>query len=491
MTTCTFKKYYLNEETGRKELFECPEQIKYNNVCIFHDTSLIPKLKNIGFDDLKFEINLRLANKIEESIKHNKELLCIGFNLPEISIKQKKFSKSVYFNEVNVYGESIIEENIFQDVFFKNMKVYNVVKIIGNKFKGRVFDFTNFYFNGRNLHFFKNEFHGNQTDFTKAEFKAEEEIDFSNNNFFSSLTQFAHCKFFSSNASIYFSSSQFSGQVYFNNSEFDSKQLVIFGAVKFTGNLVSFGGTKFFNRGVTFTRSEFLNEKASIGFLDMLLSCDDAAFSQMKFYGSVSFFRSEFKIKKRMLFDDTNFLNKSDFTDTIFDCDDISFTLTNFYEVYFKKTRFGIVNFNNTEFNIADFTNSKFHNEAYFKDCKFKKYALFNFVTFELLQKIFLLTNDLSNVSLKNTDITRTIFSEHTKFNTDPKEKYKIYDERIFEENISRSIKDKTNNNLELEPILSIYRNLRENYEFKMKYEEAGKFFIREMEVRRNYEEVD
>jgi hypothetical protein len=43
--TCTFKKYYLSEETGRKELFECPEQIKNNDVCIFHDTALIPKLK--------------------------------------------------------------------------------------------------------------------------------------------------------------------------------------------------------------------------------------------------------------------------------------------------------------------------------------------------------------------------------------------------------------------------------------------------------------
>jgi hypothetical protein len=37
--------------------------------------------------------------------------------------------------------------------------------------------------------------------------------------------------------------------------------------------------------------------------------------------------------------------------------------------------------------------------------------------------------------------------------------------------------------------IKAIYRNLRENYEFKLRYDEAGKFFIREMELKRKYRE--
>jgi hypothetical protein len=40
---------------------------------------------------------------------------------------------------------------------------------------------------------------------------------------------------------------------------------------------------------------------------------------------------------------------------------------------------------------------------------------------------------------------------------------------------------------VDVENILSIYRNLRENYEFQMRNDEAGKFFIREMELKRNY----
>lgn len=32
-----------------------------------------------------------------------------------------------------------------------------------------------------------------------------------------------------------------------------------------------------------------------------------------------------------------------------------------------------------------------------------------------------------------------------------------------------------------------MYRDLRENYEYNMRYDMAGKFFIREMELKRNY----
>jgi hypothetical protein len=35
--------------------------------------------------------------------------------------------------------------------------------------------------------------------------------------------------------------------------------------------------------------------------------------------------------------------------------------------------------------------------------------------------------------------------------------------------------------------VMAVYRNLRENYEFRLKFDEAGKFFIKEMELKRNY----
>ncbi len=42
-------------------------------------------------------------------------------------------------------------------------------------------------------------------------------------------------------------------------------------------------------------------------------------------------------------------------------------------------------------------------------------------------------------------------------------------------------------NRLSLGSVLASYRSLRENYEYRLRYDEAGKFFIREMELKRNY----
>ena len=68
-------------------------------------------------------------------------------------------------------------------------------------------------------------------------------------------------------------------------------------------------------------------------------------------------------------------------------------------------------------------------------------------------------------------------------------ERFKIVDERLLEE----KIKDKdsrTTKDFNLGSIKAVYRNLRENYEYRMRYDEAGQFFIRDMELKRNYREV-
>jgi hypothetical protein len=67
--------------------------------------------------------------------------------------------------------------------------------------------------------------------------------------------------------------------------------------------------------------------------------------------------------------------------------------------------------------------------------------------------------------------------------------------ERIYD-NRRRGIKDKLKDekgtethDVSLELVLSVYRNLRENYEFRLRYDDAGKFFIKEMELKRKYRE--
>ena len=57
---------------------------------------------------------------------------------------------------------------------------------------------------------------------------------------------------------------------------------------------------------------------------------------------------------------------------------------------------------------------------------------------------------------------------------------------------MEKEIKDKGSytKDFNLGSIKAVYRNLRENYEYRMRWDEAGQFFIREMELKRKYREV-
>lgn len=68
------------------------------------------------------------------------------------------------------------------------------------------------------------------------------------------------------------------------------------------------------------------------------------------------------------------------------------------------------------------------------------------------------------------------------------KDKHKIFDERNLEDLFVKKSRDKRQ--ICLGGILAVYRNLRENSEYHLRYHEASKFFTREMELRRNYREA-
>ena len=128
--------------------------------------------------------------------------------------------------------------------------------------------------------------------------------------------------------------------------------------------------------------------------------------------------------------------------------------------------------------------------------------AEFRYVLFEEPEKTVFDVKDLSNVSFLNTDITRVRFSyeagwgekkvEYDKFWGGRKvkeERFKILDERLLEDKIKEKDTHSTKD-CNLGSIKAVYRGLRENYEYRMRYDEAGQFFIREMELKRMYKEI-
>ena len=146
-----------------------------------------------------------------------------------------------------------------------------------------------------------------------------------------------------------------------------------------------------------------------------------------------------------------------------------------------ETANFGFVQFTQE----ANFSGAQFTKEALFSEAKFTASPRLNFTSVRIdNQEHFVLPiNDLSQVTFANTDISRVRFGVDAVWG----DKSKIRDEREIESQL------KTNDvakGIKLGDILSVYRNLRDNYEFNMRYTEAGKFFVREMEINRLYRTI-
>jgi hypothetical protein len=135
----------------------------------------------------------------------------------------------------------------------------------------------------------------------------------------------------------------------------------------------------------------------------------------------------------------------------------------------------------------ANFGGAKFLDEVYFRENEFKGKTFFRNVTFEQQNKVKFDDNDLSNVSFADSDITRIRFGGGVTWRGD--DKFTIIEEEWLREKAGGQTKPVLEN-VSLELVLSVYRNLRENYEFRLRYDDAGKLFIKEMELKRNYREV-
>ena len=121
----------------------------------------------------------------------------------------------------------------------------------------------------------------------------------------------------------------------------------------------------------------------------------------------------------------------------------------------------------------ADFNHSEFYAITYFSGC-FKGISNFNYVLFEGKEKVIFKTENLSNVSFMNTDLKGIRFSDNARWGgggEDTKEeRFKIIDERLLEEKIKGS-DGHTTKDFNLGSIKAVYRNLRENYEYRMRYD--------------------
>jgi uncharacterized protein YjbI with pentapeptide repeats len=234
---------------------------------------------------------------------------------------------------------------------------------------------------------------------------------------------------------------------------------------------------------------------------------DDTTFNGITYFSNAVFNGKAYLYK-------TTFSRDADFTEATFNSEaDFSYAVFNgkafFPRVIFNgETYYFVATFNSE----ADFSYAVFNGETQFfkpsfnegmsfNDTEFNKEAEFDFpnepilgffrfhyVTLKEQEKI-LFNGDLSKVSFANTEITRVRFGDKVVWGKKKDEsgiEFKIFDEYLME--MAADMDQESPNSLEA--VVTEYRNLRENYEYNLRYEEAGQFFKREMEMRRKYKQM-
>ena len=418
-------------------------------------------------------------------------------------------------------------------------------------FSGYVFDgpvdFSKAKFNG-STSFSEIEFHG-RVDFTKAEFNGS--TSFSEAKFYGS-TSFSEAKFYGSTS---FSEIEFHGRVDFTKAEFNGSTSFSeiecdaslgFSESKFNGS-TNFSEVKFL-REANFYKAEFTKEVtvarnwfSKVNFSEVKF-LSEANFYKAEFTKEVKFIKTQFSkinFHRVKFLSEANFYKaeftkeanfyKAEFTRTNFFgaqfAELADFSSVNFMKVKFTEAQFSRANFFGAQFaELADFSAAqfgggsdfrkvgfnggvqfsrcKFIQEASFIDNIFRLPSSFNYVLFRDPENVIFQTYDLSHVSFLHTDISRIKFGENIKWNFLEKSRHRIREKwqrvnnsefKVLEErDIENQLKTKNVAiDIQLGDVLAVYRNLRENYEFRMRYDEAGEFFVREMEMKRQYEMVN
>jgi uncharacterized protein YjbI with pentapeptide repeats len=313
---CDYKAKYYDYEKRKVVLYKCPHEPSKPR-CMFHDGSSYKSRPN--------DVRNEFYKMVEDAIQNDQPLYCIGFNLPDITVKGK-FTKPVYFFRA-IFQKADFSNATFQEADFP----YATFKQQANFFRAifQKADFSNATFQ-------------QQANFSYATFKQQvyflsaifqQEADFSNATFqeadfpyatFQQQANFAGAIFQEAN----FAGATFKQQVYFSYATF--KQQVYFSYATFQ------------------QQANFLNAtfKQQVYFSDAIFQKAD--FLDADFIGEVEFINTTFPNEDRtnkhipIRFDYSTFRSRVRFignSDKPLDLSNVSFKGVNLDNVEFHNVR--------------------------------------------------------------------------------------------------------------------------------------------------------
>jgi len=434
MTQCSYKIKYFDYNRKEPLDFECTENASNSGFCIFHDKKVEEKT-----------LEKKILEKIN-TLSKNEPLFCIGYKIPNIHLSES-FSAPVYFTRAEIQNGDFTGTK-FQNVDFSGSVLQNC------DFSGVTFenaDFLAVQFN-KTCNFSKTVFK-NKVNFSESIF---EYADF--NGSILKKAEFIGSKFTEADFSLAkIEDSDFFGVIFEKGVMFvgtDMKR-TIFPKVIFNNN-ANFTGAKLTKtnfRQCTFDLLNLDNSEIQVVVIQGCTFSKGANFSSSNL-DNVDCLNVNFK--ENANFSESNLQN-------------VSFSGKTQGKCNFVKTRFiNNIKFTNFEFNQCDFSDAQFQGISYFNDVQFKNQENVNFKV-----------DDLSKVSFKNTDITHVRFGENVKWAG--KDGFTVIDEERLGESPTP---------VDLESLITIYRNLRINYDNRSRYEEADKFLAKEIKLTKKYYEL-
>ena len=110
---CCFNTKYFDYLKQEPANFACDENALASGLCIFHD-------RNYSNDK---ELGQKISDKIKSVLAKNETLFCIGYNIPDLKIKET-FKNVVYFTKASFTNTDFSSSN-FQRVDFSGAKFQN------------------------------------------------------------------------------------------------------------------------------------------------------------------------------------------------------------------------------------------------------------------------------------------------------------------------------------------------------------------------------
>lgn len=331
---CKYKACYLNLESNKRKKFMCRNPAISSCLCKFHEPEYLTR-------ETEKEIVMLFMHKMKNAMKQKRPLMCIGYRLPQIIVKNKKFAKSVYF------AKAIFEDVIrFEGTTFKSAVQFSESQFKrGLRFSRTIFedqvDFSDAKINGSSLIF-------DSTFEEKVKFEGAEISNITFDSTFKKIATFVRTKV-----------------------KKTSFSLSTFNEVDFTDAIslleLDFYRTKF--EKAIFERATIKNSRFTQAIFN------EASFSYSNFLGKIDFKDAEFK--GRTYFQNCKFNDVVEFENSAFRCATIFEGSTfadyaNFRNVQFyqqDKVKFN-GNLSNVSFLRTDITRIRFGNDVIWSEGK-------------------------------------------------------------------------------------------------------------------------